>query len=1290
MPRIAVCTIITALVFAAAAAAQTEPPQPGGFLHPVKSPEGSKARASAAAIQTALQDASVEFDVPLTLLEAVAYTNSGWVQRSPAGEGDTPPSYGVMGLRDDALFGHSLDEAAALIGRDAEVLRTDARENIRGGAAILARLARNHRGFGENVTVSPYSWAGVLADFSGIPRPDTASLYAETVLSALHDGFEVGGLRIGEGGGSAKTSGLVGASPLATTSCPNVVWKGDNIPTSNYQSNGRSGVAITTIVIHTTEGSAASTLATFQDPSRQASSNYLVNRDGSIWQFVSEANTAYHCGNLSYNRASIGIELEGWADGSPADDFSWQTTAQWNSLEALVNCLRGAYGIPLDRAHLFGHNQVPDAAQPQYWGGISHHFDPGAYWNWDRFMSDMGRTSTPGIVSVSSQCTIVTLPQSGAPTVTQAFSGQRFAAYDTSGSYRLLFLAGLEAAQVSPNLGPGWFHWDGWIPSSCVSTVANGTRLKVTGSAPSTLRVRAGVQSNSTVLGHIGDGKIVAATGNTQTGFDGFTWYEYYLADTASSKTGWSSSAYLAVTGSPQTCTSFSINPTAASPTSASGSSSITITGSPSGCQGGNWSAAGNGSWLSVSPTSGSGSGSVTVSWQQNSSTSPRSANATIAGNTFAVSQAGTSPPPCSSFTITPTSASPSSGGGSTNVAITGSPIGCQGGSWSAAGNGSWLTVSPASGSGPGSVTVSWQQNSSTSSRSANAAVAGQSFAVTQAGTSAPICSSFTLSPASASPSSAAGSSNVAINGSPAGCQGGNWSAAGNGSWLSASPTSGSGSGSVIVSWQQNSAPSSRSGNATIAGQTFTVTQGGTSQSQTELLLDGGFESAASTGNAAPGWNVWPVPGHQLILQGGAFPHGGANYALLAGSDGTNSDIISQNFTIPSNATAANVTFWLNIATQEALGFGAYDYLDAGLYNLDGSFVASLATFTNEDAVFSNNTNGSYFQVGPIDVSAYKGLTLQLAFIGFTDPSFPTTFRIDDVSLQFAAAAADDPPTTSITSPANGATVAGTVTINASAADDVALASLEIDIDGSPRASNSGAASLGYSWNTTQTANGQHTIVSKAVDSAGHTTFSPSVTVTVANAGTLPGPANVAAVATTPAQVQVTWTAVPGAASYWVFRSSNNGAFAYAGTAAVNSFTDNGVAASTAYLYQVRTLDSSNAAGPASSIDLATTMMYTDDPLAGQGTLIKAVHLTELRAAVNAVRAAAGLAPAAFTDSAAPGVLVRAVHVNELRARLDEARSALGLPSLGYANALTSGATLVRGIDMTEIRNGMR
>src|SRR5690606_30281075 len=156
----------------------------------------------------------------------------------------------------------------------------------------------------------------------------------------------------------------------------------------------------------------------------------------------------------------------------------------------------------------------------------------------------------------------------------------------------------------------------------------------------------------------------------------------------------------------------------------------VAVLGAPSGCSGGAWTAAGNGSWLTVSPQAGTGSGTVTVAWTANTASSARSSTATIAGNTFNVTQSGTSASTCTAFSIAPGSADPSPAAGSSAVQVTGSPAGCSGGAWSAATHVDWLTVSPATGSGPGSVTLAWTANRTSMSRSDTATIAGNAFPV--------------------------------------------------------------------------------------------------------------------------------------------------------------------------------------------------------------------------------------------------------------------------------------------------------------------------------------------------------------------------------------------------------------------------------------------------------------------------------------------------------------------------------------------------------------------------------
>jgi uncharacterized repeat protein (TIGR01451 family) len=184
-------------------------------------------------------------------------------------------------------------------------------------------------------------------------------------------------------------------------------------------------------------------------------------------------------------------------------------------------------------------------------------------------------------------------------------------------------------------------------------------------------------------------------------------------------------------------------------------------------------------------------------------------------------------------------------------------------------------------------------------------------------------------------------------------------------------------------------------------------------------------------------------------------------------------------------------------------------------------------------------------------------------------------------------------------------------------------------------------------------------------------------------------PASLVATAISTSQVTMSWGGVSAATEYQVWRSTNHEAFVVVGLPTTTNFLDGSLTAGTTYLYQVRAADDSNV-GPASNTDPATTILFTDDPVITGTTIIKAAHVTELRTAVNAVRVAAGLAPAMFTDVISAGVVVKALHINELRSNLDTARSTLGLPAIVYSNPTLAAGSDIRADDIREIRSGVK
>lgn len=107
--------------------------------------------------------------------------------------------------------------------------------------------------------------------------------------------------------------------------------------------------------------------------------------------------------------------------------------------------------------------------------------------------------------------------------------------------------------------------------------------------------------------------------------------------------------------------------------------------------------------------------------------------------------------------------------------------------------------------------------------------------------------------------------------------------------------------------------------------------------------------------------------------------------------------------------------------------------------------------------------------------------------------------RINVYNAVLAALGIDNPPTVTITTPNDGGTVAGTVTITADASDDYGVNQVEFFVDGSS-IDKDADGSDGWStvWDTTAYDDGSHTVSATATDTANQTS-SDSISVKVDN-----------------------------------------------------------------------------------------------------------------------------------------------------------------------------------------------
>jgi len=338
---------------------------------------GNVAKASTT-MKDAFADSAKEFGVPRDLLVAVAYGESHL--NGHHGQPSNDNGYGVMHLVSNPER-HTLETAAKLTGESTGHLKRLDAANIRGGAALLRHYA-DSAGLSAADRRDAGKWYPAVARYGVAKAAHGASkggplarFYADNAYSFLHKGIsqKPSGkgeptVRIAPSKVTPDRGGYAHVEDVGTKSpdYPDAKWVPANA--ANFQ-KGRTD-KITTVVIHTTEGSYAGTIQWFQNPQAETSAHYVVrSNDGEVTQMVRDGDTAWHA--KGGNAYGIGVEHEGYVN-----DAKWYTDAMYRSSAALVKHLCDAHQIPKDRKHIVGHSEVPG----------NDHTDPGPHWDWDKYM----------------------------------------------------------------------------------------------------------------------------------------------------------------------------------------------------------------------------------------------------------------------------------------------------------------------------------------------------------------------------------------------------------------------------------------------------------------------------------------------------------------------------------------------------------------------------------------------------------------------------------------------------------------------------------------------------------------------------------------------------------------------------------------------------------------------------------------------------------------------------------------------------------------------------------------
>ncbi|WP_436757400.1 N-acetylmuramoyl-L-alanine amidase [Streptosporangium sp. V21-05] len=293
-------------------------------------------------------------------------------------------------------------------------------------------------------------------------------------------------------------------APVPGPDCPKSVsceWLPaayQRLPGGGYGNHDRSAGPrkIDYIVIHDGETSYDAMTRLVKNPAYLSWHFTIRSADGHIAQHLRARDIGWHAGNWYVNSRSIGLEHEGYL----ARGGAWFTEAMYLASARLVRHLAAKYDVPLDRAHILGHDNVPGTT-PETVGGM--HDDPGPYWDWAHYFELLGRplrasggddarsvlirpdygTNSPGFTGCTGGCRALgaasvwlrTRPSPTAPLVkdvgkhptgdstysvydhaARASTGQRYALAGRRGDWTAIWYLGQKA----------WFHDPAGAPTS--------------------------------------------------------------------------------------------------------------------------------------------------------------------------------------------------------------------------------------------------------------------------------------------------------------------------------------------------------------------------------------------------------------------------------------------------------------------------------------------------------------------------------------------------------------------------------------------------------------------------------------------------------------------------------------------------------------------------------------------------------------------------------------------------------------------------------------------------------
>ncbi len=263
---------------------------------------------------------------------------------------------------------------------------------------------------------------------------------------------------------------------------------------------------------------------------------------------------------------------------------------------------------------------------------------------------------------------------------------------------------------------------------------------------------------------------------------------------------------------------------------------------------------------------------------------------------------------------------------------------------------------------------------------------------------------------------------------------------------------------------------------------------------------------------AAPAFAAGPnlIANPSLETAAGALPA-----SWQKGGFGTNTTVFTYPVAGVDGANAAKVAMTARTGGDAKWFFNDVAITPGKSYTFSDQYKSTVAT--KLVARYTSTTNVlSYIDMGSVASSAGAWKTFTYTFTAPAGSAKMTVFHLiaavgelttDAYSLTentVTPPTDTTAPTVALTAPAANATVSNTVTLSATASDNVGVAGVQFIVDGANVGAEDTTAPYSISWDSKTVANGSHTVSAKGRDAAGNTTTTTPISITVSNTVTPP------------------------------------------------------------------------------------------------------------------------------------------------------------------------------------------